>query len=362
MASAIFHIKDSYYFEVPKFLWRPHYDSLEDVPQFIRESSPPGTTLEEFEQGMSGKIVIPQPFGTLKSLYERESGFAISKFMIIELVVAALMAFTFIWLARKVRNGDAPRGKCWNLFESILVFLRDEVARPAIGGGHDHDHGHDEAAHAPAQHDAHGHATHAAHGDTHAAHAGHAAHAAHAARPHRNEADRYLPILWTIFFFILFCNLFGLVPWAGSPTASWSVTLALAAVTFLTGLIFGSIKMGVLGYWTNLVPGMDLPFVLAIFLKPMIFVIELAGTLIKHLVLSIRLLANMVAGHLVLLAILGMTTAAAAEPTGKWSIVMLISVIGSTLLSCLELFVAFLQAYVFTFLSALFIGAATHRH
>jgi F-type H+-transporting ATPase subunit a len=102
----------------------------------------------------------------------------------------------------------------------------------------------------------------------------------------------------------------------------------------------------------------------------MILAIELLGLCIKHLVLSIRLLANMVAGHIVLLAILTMafsleglmafTADGALSP--YWNITAVISVIGATLISCLELFVAFLQAYIFTFLSALFIGAAIHHH
>jgi F-type H+-transporting ATPase subunit a len=84
------------------------------------------------------------------------------------------------------------------------------------------------------------------------------------------------------------------------------------------------------------------------------------GLLIKHVVLGIRLLANMVAGHLVLLAIMGLAVAAAG--TSNWGLTAVISVLGSANFSLLELFVAFLQAYVFTFLSALFIGAAVHHH
>jgi F-type H+-transporting ATPase subunit a len=97
-------------------------------------------------------------------------------------------------------------------------------------------------------------------------------------------------------------------------------------------------------------------------LKLMILAIELLGLVIKHGVLSIRLLANMVAGHLVLLGILALIAGAAAASQGTWAMVTTISVIGSTLFCCLELFVAFLQAYIFTFLSALFVGAAIHHH
>jgi F-type H+-transporting ATPase subunit a len=160
--------------------------------------------------------------------------------------------------------------------------------------------------------------------------------------------------------FVLGCNLLGMLPWLGAPTASFSVTLALAAVTFATVIVAGSIRFGVFGFWKNQVPHMGLPMVLAIPIVPMLFGIEVLGLLIKHLVLGIRLLANMVAGHLVLLAIMGLAVAAANS--SMWPVTAGIAVVGSALFSLLELFVAFLQAYVFTFLSALFIGAAVHHH
>lgn len=310
MADPVLHIKDSYFFEVPKFLWRPNYQSRDDVPQFLREWDQEAS-LEEFNEGMAGKILIPQPPGVrLRNLYEKDSTFALSKFMVLELVIAALLAFLFIRVARKIATGDAPKGRGWNLLEAFLVFIRDQIARPAIGG---------------------------------------------------HDADKFVPILWTMFFFVLVCNLFGMIPWLGAPTSSFGVTFAIAIGTFLTGLIAGTIKFGPLGYWKNQVPHMDL----ALWLKPLIlaiFVIEVAGLLIKHGVLSVRLLANMVAGHLVLLGILGLIVESAESSTLQWAIVTTIAVIGSTLFSLLELFVAFLQAYVFTFLSALFIGAAVHHH
>ena len=314
MADPILHIKDGYYFEVPKFLWRYRDDTLDDVPPFLRKAHPHATP-KEFKDELDGKIIIPQPFGgQLKNLYTRDSGFCISKFMILELVAAVLLAVTFIWLSRKMQSGIAPRGKFWNLFESILVFIRDEVARPAIG---------------------------------------------------KHDGDKFVPLLWSLFFFILTCNLFGMVPWAGAPTASFSVTLSLAAVTFLTGIVCGMVKLGPIGYFLNMAPHIDVPWWGKLLLSPIIvgiFVIEVGGTCIKHGVLGVRLLANMVAGHVVLLAILGMIVEAAASRTFTWSAVTVISVFGSTAISCLELFVAFLQAYVFTFLSALFIGMATHHH
>ena len=153
-----------------------------------------------------------------------------------------------------------------------------------------------------------------------------------------------------------------MVPWAGSPTASFSVTLALAGVTMATVVVSGMRKFGFFGFFKNQIPSMDLPLPLAIILKPMIFAIEMLGLCIKHLILAVRLLANMVAGHLVLLGIMGIITAAATYSMGLWMTVTGISVLSCTLFSVLELFVAFLQAYIFTFLSALFIGSAVHQH
>lgn len=254
MASAILHIKDAYYFDVPKFMWRYHYTDVNQVPQFLREPHPDSTP-DEFNEALDGKILIPQPFGTLKNLYEKESGFAISKFMILEVFVAVVMAFLFILLATRMKSAVVPRGKTWNFLEGILFYIRDQIAMPAIG---------------------------------------------------HHDADRFVPLLWTMFFFILGLNVLGLVPWAGSPTASFSVTLALAAVTFSTVLCAGMVKFGPVGFWLNQIPHMDLPLILAIFLKPMIWVIEVVGLLIRHGVLAVRLLANMMAGHVVLLAVMAL--------------------------------------------------------
>jgi F-type H+-transporting ATPase subunit a len=346
----IYHLKDAYFFEVPKALWRQNWQTLDQVPQFLRAGRPDITDVAEFNQAMDGKILIPQPFGALDSLFEKKSGFCISKYMILELLLAGILLLLFTRLAKRLRSGDPAKGAFANLFEAMILFVRDQIARPAIDS---HDHGHEE-------HDHHGeHAHHEGHG--HAALAG-------AGGPvvevHREEhdGDRFVPLLLTLFFFVLGCNLLGMVPWAGSPTASFSVTLALAAVTMLTVVVAGMLKFGFFGFFKNQVPSMDLPLPLAILLKPMIFAIEMLGLCIKHLILAVRLLANMVAGHLVLLGIMGLISAAATYSMGLWATVTGISVVSCTLFSVLELFVAFLQAYIFTFLSALFIGASVHQH
>src|SRR5262245_10593877 len=212
MSSPVLHIKDGYFFEVPKSLWRQHYQSLSDVPQFLRDAHP-HATVEEFNREMSGKILIPQPFGTIKNLHDRKSGFCISKFMILETIVVVLLVVVFKKYGEKIRGGHPPRGKFWNTLDAFLIALRDNVARPAIG---------------------------------------------------EHDADRFVPLLWTIFFFILTCNLLGMLPWVGAPTGAFGATFALACVIFLTGMISGMMKFGVFGYWLNQVPHMDLP----IFLRP----------------------------------------------------------------------------------------------
>jgi len=305
----------------PAFLqkWDEAKQRAGDVAQYKSLSEPwAADKIAAYNDRLSGKILIPQPPGAqLRNLYEPEAGFCISKFLIIEVVVALLMLVVFTRLARRIAEGGPPRGRLWNMLEVFLIYLRDNVARSAIG-----------------QHD----------------------------------GDRFVPLLWTIFMFVLGCNLCGMLPWVGTPNGSFSVTSSLAAVTFLVGTLSGMRKFGVAGYVANQVPHMSLPLVMAIFIKPLLLVLELVGLCIKHAVLAIRLLANMVAGHLVLLGIMGLAFGASAAasfvelPTWLWAGTAVVSIASSTLFSCLELFVAFLQAYIFTFLSALFIGAAVHHH
>jgi F-type H+-transporting ATPase subunit a len=338
----IYHLKDCYFFEVPKAMWRHGWKTLEDVPQFLRAGHPEVTDVAVFNEALDGKVLIPQPFAELESLYAVKSGFGISKYMILEVVLAAFLVLLFTRLAAKLRTGEPAKGRLANLLEAMILFVRDQIARPAIDSHDHHDH-HDEA---------HGH------DNSH----GHAAPAHAQAVLEKHDGDRFVPLLLTLFFFVLGCNLLGMVPWAGSPTAAFAVTLSLAGVTLLTVVVAGMRKFGFLGFFGNQVPSMDLPLPLAIILKPLIFLIEMAGLLIKHGILAVRLLANMVAGHLVLLGILGLISAAATYSMGLWATVTGISVVSCTLFSVLELFVAFLQAYIFTFLSALFIGAAVHQH
>ena len=176
----------------------------------------------------------------------------------------------------------------------------------------------------------------------------------------RHDADRYLPLILTLFFFILVCNLLGLVPWMGSPTASINATAPLGADYFAVGIVSGMKRHGVMGFWAGLCPHMDLHPVLRILFVPVIVVLEIVGMLIRYAVLAVRLLANMFGGHLVLAVILAFIPAMAGSLW--WWGVMPAAVLGSVFIDLLELLFAFLQAYIFAFLGAIFIGMALHQH
>jgi F-type H+-transporting ATPase subunit a len=372
--------------------WKKQWEDIKlkaaDVQGFVADTSEATQWSEQklaaYSSNLSGKILIPQPFGRLRNLHEAESGITITKYMIVEVGVALIIAILFSWLARRVVSGGPPKGRLWNLLEVFVVFIRDQIAVPAIGDGHHdehHDgaHGHGEHAAAPQGHhvDASGHAVlnaaHASHDPGHGAadHDHGHTHSKKGHAAHISPAKKFTPLLCSIFFFVLGCNLAGMLPWVGSPTAAFGVTLAMACVTLTTVFVSGMIQFGFFGFFANQVPSMDLPTSMAIILKPAIFLVEFGGLLIKHGVLAVRLLANILAGHLVLLAIMGLAFGAnaAAQFIGEngevgfsWWITATIAVVGCAVLSILELFVAFLQAFVFTMLSALFIGAAVHKH
>ncbi|XZE43591.1 F0F1 ATP synthase subunit A [Pirellulaceae bacterium SH467] len=287
------------------------------VSKFVSEGAGKDWSSEkiaEYNQSLHGKVLIPQPFAQLRNAYEVESGFGISRYMIIEVLVAIVVLFIFRWLAKRVSTTEAPKGKAWNLLEGFVQAVRNNVVVPAMG---------------------------------------------------EHDADKFMPFFWSLFFFILGCNLAGMIPWVGAPTASFGTTFALALIVFIVGVAMGIKTFGVVGYLKNICPSMGLPIYLAVFIVPLIWIIEFASLFIKHGVLAVRLLMNMGAGHLVLLGILGIGISlpvASSLSTPAWMGVAGISVFGTTLLSVMELFVAFLQAYVFTFLAALFVGSAMHHH
>ncbi len=170
----------------------------------------------------------------------------------------------------------------------------------------------------------------------------------------KEDSHRWLPYFMSVFFFILFMNLMGLVPWSATPTASIFVTGALAFTTLFLMLFFGIKAQGPVGYFKNLVPHVPL------FIWPLMFVVELMGMLIKPAALMIRLFATMMGGHLVVLTFTGLILFLGTMGTGIAYGVAPVAVGFAVFIMIIEAFVALLQAYIFTQLSVIFVQGAIH--
>ena len=170
-----------------------------------------------------------------------------------------------------------------------------------------------------------------------------------------HHGDGFVPYLLTAFFFILTLNLLGLVPFGATATGNISVTATLAILTFLTVELAG-IRANGLGYlntifyWNNELPALMRPLMFLI-MSP----VEMIGKLTKPFALAIRLFANMTAGHIVVLALMGLIFEFGNLISGA-------PLLMATLIMVLELFVAFLQAFIFTLLSSVFIGQIREAH
>ena len=194
----------------------------------------------------------------------------------------------------------------------------------------------------------------------------------------KEETRRFTPILLSLFFFILTCNLLGLIPfldiqhalgptvdgektWAifgGTATANFAVTLGLACVAFVAIQYQGFRSLGVKGYLSHLTGGAPVA------LYPMMIPLEIAGLFIKPAALAVRLFANMFAGHtmMAVLAMFGMLSWVATENLLVTGAISLVSITAAVAITFLELFVAFLQAFIFMFLTTVFLGQMTHHH
>lgn len=263
------------------------------------------------------------------------AGLQLTKFMVLQVVAGLLVLLIFRGLSKRVKPGTPVLGAWWNFWEVIALYVRDNVVRPTIGTGHHHD-----------DHHGDGH---------HGAHHGHSA-----AEEFAHPADKYLPFVWTCFFYVLFCNLLGAFPFLGSATGEINVTGALAISTLVFVVISGVRELGAGKFVYSLAPSMDLPMVLWVPLFIMVWLIELIGFAIKHVVLAVRLFANIMAGHTVIAVILGFI--AVAANSWLFYLVTPASIFGQVVIGMLELFVAFLQAYLFAFLASLFISTAVHPH
>jgi len=218
-----------------------------------------------------------------------------------------LAVFWTVMMARRYSAGVGkdvePKGALQNIFEILFVFIRDDVARSNI--------------------DAH-------------------------------KADKYVPYFFTVFMGIAFMNLFGLLPWAATATADLTVTATLAIITF-----FITQFSGTKDYWGHIFWFPGVPTWVRAILTP----VEILGIFTKPFALAIRLFANMLSGKIMIIAILGLIFIFAEAFGAVAGLgVSVFSVSLTVALYALKVFVALLQAYIFTLLSAVFIGIAAESH
>jgi len=215
-----------------------------------------------------------------------------------------LLCIVFITVARAYtkNKGKAPKG-LQSFLEPLILFIRDEVVKPSIG----------------------------------------------------HKADKFLPFLLTVFFFIFFNNLLGLIPFfpgGANVTGNIAVTMVLALFTFFI-TSFSASKQ----YWMHIINTPGVPWWLK-FPIPLMPIVELMGVFSKPLVLMLRLFANITAGHIIALAFFSLIFIFGEMSTGLGYGVSVLSVAFTIFMNFLELLVAFLQAYVFTLLSSIYIGMA----
>ncbi len=234
-----------------------------------------------------------------------------TKHVVMMLIAAVLLCVIMIWTAQATHGRSrerAPRGLA-NMLEAFVIFIRDEVALANIGHG----------------------------------------------------GEKYVPYVLTLFFFVLFCNLLGLLPWLATPTGNVSVTATLAVLSLIIIEVSGFRTLGPKAYARTIFyapPGMPKwgQALMLVIMTP----VELLGKLAKPFALAIRLFANMNAGHFVVLALIGLAVSAGA--IGIWIVPWLAPIVMAVAIMLLELFVALLQAYIFAMLTSVFIGLIRHAH
>ncbi|CUS96928.1 ATP synthase F0 subcomplex A subunit [Candidatus Kryptobacter tengchongensis] len=243
-----------------------------------------------------GHITLPQ-FPTI-NVAGIEIDLSITKHVFFMWLVSIILIAVLSLVARSYKRSVVPHGIA-NLVEVFVVFIRDEIVLSVIG----------------------------------------------------KEGLKYLHYFLTLFFFILLCNLFGLIPYGATATGNLAVTGGLAFLSFILIQLAGIKKHGLIGYYRGLVPH-GVPA----FVAPVMFIVEFLGLFAKAFALTVRLFANMTAGHIVILSLIGLIF------VFKSVLVAPISIAFAIFINLLEILVAFIQAYIFTMLTALFVGLSIHQH
>lgn len=240
-----------------------------------------------------------EPFGTihLPEIHLFGLDISITKHIVFMWLAFVILVSLFYIVGKSYKKSMVPKGIA-NFMEIFIVFVRDEIAKPTIGKGY----------------------------------------------------ERFLPYLLTVFFFILTCNFLGLLPYGSTATSNIAVTATLATISFIVIQAGGMIKNGVFGYFKGL-----MPHGIPVALTPILFVVEILGLFTKPFALAVRLFANMTAGHIVILALIGLIFIL------KTYFVAPVSIAFALFIYLLEILVALIQAYIFTILSSLFIGMAVHQ-
>ncbi len=268
---------------------------------FIQEHAPGDSTLVEKVQEDGNWImhhISDKPVLTIPPIHI--GGFTLDlsiSMKILMLMVAAVLMILLFTYAAASNKKRKHPTGLGNFFEMLMVFVRDDIVKPSMGHG----------------------------------------------------SDKFMPFFFTLFFFILFVNIISLFPGMSTGTSSISVTAGLALITFFMTQLHGIKNNGFIGYFKGLIP----PGV-PVFVLPIMIIIEFLGLLTKPFALAIRLFANMTAGHIVIYALIGLIFMLGYA-------VIPVSIGFSLFIYVLEILVAVLQAYIFTMLSALFIGMAVHQ-
>ena len=258
---------------------------------------------------------VPLPTGWIVTIGGRSLDLSPTR-NVVFLLVAAVLVWLTLWLSgralkrQRAQGGGAPRGLA-GMVEAVVLFIRNDVAIASIG--------------------------------------------------HKNGA-RFAPYILTLFWFILYCNLLGLVPYGEKPTGSFWVTGALALTALLTIEVSGLVALGPKGYLKTIVftpPGTT--GITAVLLTLIMTPIEIIGKIVKPFALMLRLFANMAAGHFVMLSLLSLIFLFGNIAYFRWLIAGG-SVVFVLFMMAIELLVAFIQAYVFALLTSTFIGLMQHEH